>query len=376
MLLSDIRVIEIGQVLSAPFAGMILADLGAEVIKVEKPSVGDDARNMGPAFRDGASMVFHDVNRGKRSVQIDLKTKVGLEQLFCLLADADVLIHNLRPGDAIKLGIDSVAMRERFPALIYCEMSAFGHKGPRQRQPGYESLLQAYSGLVSMNGSPDSPPSRIGASVVDQGAGMWAVIGVLAALHGRSQSSQGSVVNTSLLETALTWSSTRIHAYVNEGRESKRYGTGHPNLVPYQAFDMPEGQIMICAGNDRLFAKLAVVLGKPQWAQDDRFDTNRNRLKHRDVLIPLIEQALSAAPRVHWLDALQREGVPAVAVNSIPEVIQEEQVIALDMFREVEDKGFVLAGLPISFDGVRPVVERAAPALGEANNVYLSTFTE
>jgi formyl-CoA transferase len=168
--LKGIRVIEIGQVLSAPYAGMILSDLGAEVIKIEKPINGDDARSMGPAFRDNASMTFHDVNRGKRSVIIDLKSPEGLNQLFLLLQNADVLIHNLRPGEAEKLGFGADQIAEAFPRLVYCEITAFGHKGPRRLQPGYEPLLQAFSGLISMNGSEDSPPARMGASIVDQGS--------------------------------------------------------------------------------------------------------------------------------------------------------------------------------------------------------------
>ncbi len=373
MLLHDIRVIEIGQVLSAPYAGMIFADLGAEVIKIEKPGTGDDARCMGPAFRDGASMTFHDVNRGKHSVVIDLKTPQGLQQLFSLLADADVLIHNLRPGEADKLGLGEGAITAHFPRLIYCELTAFGHQGPRRLQPGYEPLLQAFSGLISMNGTEDGPPARMGASLVDQGTAMWAVIGVLAALRQRDQTGQGSVVNASLLETALTWAAPRVHGYVNEGRESKRYGTAHPGLVPYQSFDTPDGQVMICAGNDRLFAKLAHAMDQPQWCSDERFATNRQRLQHRETLVALIQEVLGNAPRAQWLARLEAAGVPVAAVNTLPEALQEAQVQAIELLRPVGDAGFMLAGLPLSFNKIRPPVSRPAPLLGADSDTYLGS---
>lgn len=371
MQLQGIRVVEIGQVLAAPYAGMILVDLGAEVIKVEKPEGGDDARTMGPAFRDGASMTFHDVNRGKRSVVIDLKTDEGVARLFRLLEDADVLIHNMRPGLADKMGIGAAVVCARFPRLIYCELSAFGHKGPRRHQPGYEPLLQAFGGLVSINGDPDGPPSRMGASLVDQGSAMWAVIGILAALHRRTDTGEGQVIHTSLLETAMGWSGSRILEYVNQGRSSERYGTGHPNLVPYQAFETRDGLVMVCAGNDRLFAKLAQALGQPQWLNDPRFASNRDRLRHRAETVAAVQAVLRTEPRAVWIERLEAAGVPVAAVNTIPELLREPQAVALDMVRPVGQEGFVLTGLPLSFDGVRPAVERSAPALGADNSRYL-----
>jgi crotonobetainyl-CoA:carnitine CoA-transferase CaiB-like acyl-CoA transferase len=232
MMLAGIRVVECSQVLSAPYAGMILADLGAEVIKVEKPPGGDEARNMGPSFRNGASMTFHEVNRNKQSVVIDIKSADGHAQLLALVATADIFIHNFRPGDAARLGLDGATLTGLFPRLIYCEMGAFGHKGPRRLEPGYESLLQAYGGLIGTNGTPGAPAARIPASVVDQGTGMWTVIAALAALQRRQASGRGALVNTSLLETAVAWSAPRIHEWVNEGRAPVRLGTGHPNLVP------------------------------------------------------------------------------------------------------------------------------------------------
>ena len=259
--LDGVRVVELGQVLAGPFAGAIFADLGADVIKVEKPDGGDDARRMGPDFRHGDALNFHEFNRGKKSVTLDLKSPEGVEALHGLLAEADTMLHNLRPGAAEALGIGAQAVTARHPHLIYCEMSAFGHIGPERLRPGYEPLLQAFGGLSSITGEPDGPPVRMGASVVDQGTGLWTVLGALAMLERRHRTGQGGVVNTSLFETALLWAGQKISAYVNMGKLPERHASGHPNLTPYEAFDAADGPVLVCCGNDRLFAKFATELG-------------------------------------------------------------------------------------------------------------------
>lgn len=365
--LSDIRVVEIGQVLSAPYAGMILSDLGAQVIKIEKPGSGDDARQMGPAYRDDASMIFHSINRGKQSVVLDLKTESGRSALFELLASADVLLHNLRPGDADRIGIGSDLVRQRFPHLVYCELSAFGHVGPRRLQPGYEPLLQAFSGLMSTNGEADRPPVRISASVVDEGTALWTVIGALASLHERRRSGQGRTVKTSLLETALAWSSHRLLGEVNEGRPSERLGTAHPSLAPYQAYEASDGALMVAAGNNALFAKLADSLGHAEWSSDPRFATNRDRLAHREALNAAIGLVIRTRTRCEWEARLNAAGVPAAPVNTIAEALADPQVAALQMVRKVPGSDGVLTALPLTFDGERPKVSCWAPALGQDN---------
>ncbi len=365
MLLNGISVIECSQVLSAPYAGMILADLGAQVIKVEKPVSGDDGRKMGPAFLDNASMMFHDVNRNKESVIIDLKTPEGYESILNLLGSADIFIHNFRPGDAEKLKLDGATLTQKFPRLIYCEMGAFGHKGPKRMHPGYEPLMQAYSGLISMTGDSSSPPARIPASLVDEGTGMWTVIAALSALNSRTRSGKGCVINTSLLETAVNWAAPRIHEWKNEGRISERLGTGHSNLVPYQAFETADGLLMICAGNDRLFSQVALTLSHPQWAQDERFCTNPNRLQHREILVQLMTNELRKNNRSFWTEKLQMAGVPVSPVQSIEEISVDPQVKALDLIRKVPNHNFELTGLPMSFNDERPRVLKTAPKLGE-----------
>ncbi|MBW8268837.1 CaiB/BaiF CoA transferase family protein [Caldovatus aquaticus] len=363
--LAGVRVVEIGQVLSGPFAGTIFADLGADVIKVEKPGGGDDARQMGPAFRHGDALNFHEFNRGKRSVVLDLKSAAGREALHRLLETADILIHNLRPGAAEALGLGPEEVCARHPRLIYCAMGAFGHKGPLRLRPGYEPLFQAFCGLSSITGEPDGPPVRMGASVVDQGTGMWTVIGALAALQRRHRTGRGGVVNTSLFETALLWAGQKISAYVNQGKLPERHASGHPNFVPYQAFDAADAPLLVCCGNDRLFARFAAVAGRPDWPEDPRFATNRQRLAHKAELLPEIAAVLRTRPRAEWLERLVAAGVPCAPINTIPEVLAEPQTTAMEMLQPVPGEDFSLVALPLSFDGERPRIRRAAPRLGE-----------
>ena len=363
--LDGIKVVELGQVLAGPFAGAILADLGATVIKVEKPDGGDDARQMGPAFRHGDALNFHEFNRGKRSVTLDLKSVEGVAALHGLLADADILVHNLRPGVAEALGIGPAPVTARHPRLIYCAMGAFGHKGPLSQRPGYEPLFQAFAGLSSITGEPGGPPVRMGASVVDQGTGMWTVIGALAALQQRARTGRGCVVNTSLFETALMWGGQKISAYVNQGKLPERHASGHPNFVPYQAFDCADGPLLVCCGNDRLFRKFADVLGK-EWPADPRFATNRLRLANQAALLPEIAALLRVRPRAELAEALIAAGVPCSPVNSIPEVMAEPQTAVMEMLQPVPGEDFSLVAMPLSFDGERPRIRHGAPRLGEA----------
>ncbi len=370
-MLERIRVIEIGQVLAAPYASAILADLGADVIKVEKPYGGDDARHMGAAFKHGDSLHFLDINRNKASVTIDLKTAEGIAQVDELLETADILIHNLRPGVVDTLGIAGATVCARHPRLIYCEISGFGKSGPMQALPAFEPVAQAFSGLISINGQPDGPPARVGVSVVDIGTAMWTVIGALAALHHRTLTGRGGIVNTSLLETALAWAGPHIAAYLNEGRVPQRLGTAHPHLVPYQTFEADDGSLLIAAGNDRLFERLCGALGTPEWCTDARFCGNRARIENRATLIALIAARIAAQPRQYWISKLTESGVPCAPVNTIPEVLSDLQVQALEILQEVPGTGVTLAALPVSFDSVRPKIRALGPRLGQDNKLRI-----
>ena len=365
--LAGLKVVELGQVLAGPFAGAVFADLGAEVIKIERPDGGDDARNMGRSFRHGDSLIFQVFNRGKATVALDLKTVAGVEALHAIVSDADVMLHNLRPGVPEQLGIDGASMCARHPRLVYCEMSAFGAVGPLKDRPGYEPLIQAFSGLSSINGDPEGPPMRMGASICDQGTGMWTVIGALSLLQRRAQTGRGGIVATSLLETAMSWSAQKTDAYRNEGVLPERHASGHPAFVPYEAFDASDGPFLICVGNDRLFEKFASVLQRPDWPRDARFKGNRDRLANKVEMLAQIRAVLITKPRLDWLVALEAAGVPCAPINTIPEVLQEPQVRALGILQAVPGEDFELTGLPMSFDGQRPMIRSGAPRLGSGN---------
>lgn len=367
MLLEGLKVVEFSQVIAGPFGGVIFSDLGADVIKIEKPNGGDDGRKTGPAFLHGDSLTFLELNRGKKSVTLDLKSEEGKAALHRLLADADVFIHNQRPDVAKKFGFDGETLLARFPRLVYCQISAFGHKGPMELAPGYESIIQSYSGLASINGFPDRPPVRVGVSVCDLGTGMWAVIGILAALRQRDRTGKGVIVNTSLLETALSWEALAINNYVNTGAEPKRQGTAYTNMVPYQTFDAADGSIVVCAGNDRLFSKLANVLGHPEWTEDVRYATNRARLANREEIVGLIQEVLATDTVASWLERLSAAAVPCGPVQTIPEVVNDPQVHALGILQSFREEDVTLVGLPLSFDGERPAFTGLSPRLGADN---------
>jgi crotonobetainyl-CoA:carnitine CoA-transferase CaiB-like acyl-CoA transferase len=364
-LLDGIKVVEIGQNLAGPFAGSILADLGATVIKVEKPESGDDARQWGPPISPDASAAFHAMNRNKLSVVLDLSHDADRQRLDSLLAQSDVLIHNLRPGVMARLGLGPQETTIRHSRLIYCDMGAFGHLGPLKDKPGYEPLMQAFSGLISANGHPDGPPARLGASVVDLGTGMWTVIGALAALFRRSVTGAGCVVNTSLFETALMWCGFHLITYMTGGGLPVRHGTGHPLLVPYQAFETSTGPLVIAAGNDRIFARLSAALGHPEWASDPRFLTNEDRSQNRAVLLPLVAQAAAGTSKEELAKRLEAAGVPCAPIHTVDEVIAHPQTEALGIVQKSPGLDLRLVGTPISFDGRRPTIRKDAPMLGE-----------
>ena len=369
-ILQGVRVLELGQVLAGPFAGAIFADLGAEVLKIERVEGGDDARRMGRDFRHGDAHTFHVFNRGKRSLALDLTSTEGQQAFERLVATVDILIHNLRPGVVGKLGIDGESLCARHPRLIYCEISAFGHVGPLCQSPGYEPLIQAYSGLSSTNGGPDDPPIRMGASVCDQGTGMWAAIGALSMLQRRHLTGRGGVVQASLLETAMVWNAQKADAYQNEGKLPEKHATGHPGLVPYESFDTADLPILICCGNDRLFAKLATLLGRADWIGDARYATNRARLQHKDALLAELIPILRTETRQTWRTRLDQAGVPCSPVHTIPEALEQPQLQALALIQPVPGEDFKLTGLPVSFDGQRPALRHGAPRLGQDNAAF------
>ena len=367
MLLAGIRVLELGQILAAPYAAEILADMGAEVLKVERPEGGDDARGWGPPFWGNDAALFHQMNRNKRSIAIDVKSAEGLTRMLELMSEADVFIHNLRPGLPDKLGIGPKAMRERFPRLIYADIGAFGHLGPMKTRPGYELLVQAFGGPMSITGEADGTPVRCGPSINDLGSGMWAAIGILGALVQRARTGDGCLVQTSLFETAVSWTSIAASTFMASGTPPRREGSKHPSVVPYGAFQTADGTLIIGAGSDRLFQKLSEVMGHSEWALDPRFATNRDRVLNRDAIEALLNTVLRSRSRAEWTEMLENAGVPCASLQTIPEVLVHEQTEALGMVHDVpETRDVRLVALPLSFDGVRPAARIPSPNLGAA----------
>ena len=363
-MLDGIRVVEIGQALAGPMAGEVLAHLGADVVKVERPE-GDVARRWGPPFWKDTSPGFLAVNANKRSITVDLKDGAAVAWLVTLIGDADVVIQNLRPGAIDELGLGADALTARFPRLVYCSVWAFGNTGPMRLKPGYEPMLQAFSGLMMMNGDEGGPPTRVGTSILDYGTGLWAAVGVLAALVRRAATGKGCVVDASLYETGLAWLKGHYASFSTSGVIPERHRTGSHRVVPFESFETSTGPIIIAAGNDRLFAKLATVLGRPEWAKDAKYATNAARVANKPTLLAEIAQIFETASKGEWIDRLEAAGVPCAVINTLPDAASTPQADALGIVQKVPGHDYTLIGLPLSFDRARPTIRRAPPAIGE-----------
>jgi crotonobetainyl-CoA:carnitine CoA-transferase CaiB-like acyl-CoA transferase len=369
--LQGICVVEIAQNLAGPFCAEILAHLGADVIKVERPQGGDDTRGWGPPFLEEAGSSFHAVNLGKRSLAIDLKDPAARERLLGLIDGADVVVQNLRPGSVEALGLDAPTLLARQPRLVYCSLSALGSVGPLRNRPGFEPMVQAFAGMMLMSGEDRGPPVRMGTQVLDHGSGMWAAIGVLAALLRRASTGKGGVVDASLFETALGWWTVFYASYAVSGEVPQRHPTGSPKLIVFQGFETRTGPIIIAAANDRLFAKLAVALGRADWAKDARFANNAGRFEHRQEILAEVARIVATRTKGEWIDILEKAGVPCAPVNSLPEVLADPQTEAVGMLMPVPGLDLRLMGLPLKLDGERPPIRRRAPRLGEHNSELL-----
>ncbi|HWK34805.1 MAG TPA: CoA transferase [Sphingomonas sp.] len=363
-----LTVIEIGHSVAGPYVGQVCADLGATVIKVENPRGGDDARSWGPPFWENSSAVFQTLNRNKFSVALDLKSVEDCATLAGLAGQADVVIQNMRPGlvEALEIGADT--LRALNPALIYCNLGAFGNVGPLRNHTGYDPLVQAFSGIMSVTGEAGRPPVRVGPSIIDMGSGLWCVVGILAALVRRAQTGEGCTVDTSLYETGVAWMNIPLANSMASGRDAGRSGSETPMLVPYRAFHASDRYLVIAAGNDNLFRRLCEVVGRPEWATDDRFRTNAERVANRSELNALIEAEIGTRTADAWTDALSAVGVPCAPLQSATEVIAHPQTDALGMLQPTPDGTMQLVASPLRFDGERPQVRWAAPALGADND--------
>jgi len=361
-------VVELGHSVAAPFAGQILADLGARVIKIESPGHGDDARAWGPPFWHGSSATFQSLNRNKLSVTVDLKDEVEVARLRSLMTrEADVVIQNLRPGLTQRFGVDAAAMCAANPRLVYCNLGAFGADGPMRDKPGYDPLMQAFGGLMSVTGEPERPPVRVGPSIIDMGAGLWSVIGILAALEQRHRTGEGCVVDTSLFETSLSWMTVPVALALASGTDPGRSGSEAAMIVPYKAFRAADRYLVIAAGNDALFRKLAEAFGHPEWIDDPRFIDNAARVRNREAINGLIDAVVATADAAVWTAKLDAAGVPSAPLQKVSEVLAHPQTKALRMVAPVPEGTMQLMSLPLRFDGRRPPIRSSPPALGADN---------
>lgn len=371
--LTGITVVELGHSVAAPFAAQTLADLGARVVKIENPERGDDARNWGPPFWNGAAVIFQSVNRNKMSAAVNMKDPAQLAALRTFIVEeADIVIQNMRAGLVTQFGIGA-ELREQNPRLIYCNLGAFGAKGPYVNRPGYDPLMQAFGGLMSVTGNDGEPPVRVGVSIIDQGAGMWSVIGILSALHRRDVTGEGCTVDTSLFETALAWINSASASVQATGKAPGRRGTENPGLVPYRVFEASDGYLMIAAGNDNLFARLAKALGKAEWLDDTRFATNPMRVENRPMVNAAVQSVIGTRPVAEWLDIIEPAGVPVAPLQTVDQVIAHPQTLALGMLQPLPDRpDMKLMGLPLSFNGERPALRNAPPELGQHSRLVIA----
>ena len=359
--LAGLKVVELARILAGPWAGQLLADLGAEVVKVERPGTGDDTRRWGPPFApDGTAAYFHACNRGKSSVAIALETDEGQTQLRALAAEADILIENFKVGGLARYGLDYESLSEVNPRLVYCSITGFGQTGPYAGRAGYDFIIQGMGGAMSLTGEPDGPPQKSGVAYADLFTGLYAGVAILAALRDRDRTGRGAHIDMALLDTQVGVLANQAVGWMVSGEVPHRMGNGHLNLVPYQAFRAADGEVIVAVGNDAQFARLCAILGMSALSQDERFRTNPARVVNREALIPQLEAAIALRRIGEFSAALEAAGIPAGPINNVDEVFADPQVVHRGM-RLRGDTGGLAS--PIVIDGIRQVAERAAPEL-------------
>jgi len=379
-LLKDLRVIELGTSVAAPYATLILAAMGAEVIKVERPGSGDEARRWGRSYHGDTSLWFHSLNANKKSIAVNLKDENEVNCLADFISsEVDVVIQNLRPGRVEQIGLDATSLCARSEKLIYCNLGAFGSKGPMQHRPGYDPLMQAFGGPMSVTGEVGQAPVRSGCSIVDVGTGIWSTLGIVALVNRRHSTGKGGVVDTALFETSLAWMSILMSEPLNGGPVPERYGSGISGIVPYQAYQCSDGWLMVGGGTNAIYARLCEALGHKEWITDERFSTNPKRVEHRQQLNALLEPIFISQTRYHWQSILDDASVPSAPMQDAAEAMNHPQTAALGIIHEVGDEisdSLRLLGLPISIDGVRPALTTKAPEIGEHTEALLGPFRQ
>lgn len=354
---------------------MVLADLGADVIKVEQPGKGDDTRTWGPPFWGPESAMFLALNRNKRSLTLDLKSEgVQREVLPRLIRSADVVVQTFRPEASRRLGLDSSTLIEAYPGLIVCDLSGYGSVGPRRDEPGYDPLLQAFSGLMSITGEADGEPVRVGTSIVDMGAGLWATIGILSAIADRERTRKGCVVAASLFETAMAWMPYQIVGYLATGNIPRRLGSELPQVAPYGAFSAKDGRMVIAIGNETLWKTFCEAIEGNHLFRHHKFQSNPDRVRHRTELRTAIESLLQPRTVDEWISRLHEHGIPCSRINTVAEAVVDEHTVASNLLQNSEHSEIPdlrLVGLPLLFDGDRPAIRRGPPKLGENSREIL-----
>ena len=381
--LAGIKVLELARILAGPWIGQLLADLGADVVKVERPESGDDTRTWGPPFVEGgdgahlSAAYFHAANRGKRSVEADFETPDGQALVRRLAGHADVLVENFKVGDLAKYGLDYASLAALTPRLVYCSVTGFGQTGPYRNRAGYDFMIQGMGGIMDLTGAPDGEPQKIGVAFANIFTGVYGVVGILAALRRRESSGQGAHIDMALLDTQVSVLANQAMNYLVSGSAPRRMGNAHPNIVPYQIFPVADGHVIIAVGNDGQFARFATVLGAPDLARDARFLTNPLRVQNRLALVPLLTGLTLVFTREDLLGALERQGVPCGPINSVADVFADPQVAArglrVDLLSVTAAAGRIPGvASPIVIDGIRMVGERSSPALGAHTDEVLA----
>ena len=385
--LAGLRVVELARILAGPWAGQILADLGADVIKVERKGAGDDTRAWGPPFveaADGGNLsaaYFHCTNRGKRSIELDFDTAEGQRIVKKLIARSDVLIENFKVGGLKKFGLDYASLAPDYPRLVYCSVTGFGQTGPSAPRAGYDLMAQGIGGIMAMTGTPDGPPLRVGVPIADVFSGVYSAVGILAALLRRERTGEGGYVDTALVDSTVGTLAFQALNYLVCGEVPKRIGNAHPNLVPYQEFPVADGRVIIATGNDAQFVKLCGILGAPQLAEVAAYKDNKGRLAHRADLVGKLTALTSKFKRQELLDKLEAATIPAGPINELDQVFADPQVIHRGMKLDLKNpaaKGGTSPGIrtPIVLDGAPMASDRPAPRLGEHSAEILREIGE
>jgi len=376
--LEGIRVLDLSRILTGPFCSMILADLGAEVIKVEMPGSGDDTRFWGPPFINGESAYFLCLNRNKKSITLNLKNEKGRGILYELIRKCDVLLENFKPGVARGLGVDYETISKVNPRIIYCSITGFGQTGPYRDYPAYDIVIQGMSGLMDITGEPDRPPVRIGVAITDIGAGMYAAIAILSALIAREKTGKGQWIDVSLLDSTVSWLTYMAANYFATGIAPKRMGSAHPNIVPYQCFKARDGKYLtVAVGNDRIWKNFCEALGLEDLIENPKFATNPDRVKNKDELIPLLERAFLNRTRDEWILILLKKGVPCGPIYAIDEVFRDPQVQHRKMLVEIEHPKIgkiKQIGIPMKFSETPGEIRTPPPILGQHTKEILKNL--